>query len=173
MYERHNFCREGPIGVDPILSANQPVCPGMRMLEASYPVRPSSQFFKVAVKACCIKLLGAPCLWGLAASLLGACGYEFDQLIVNSVRGFPKSASKGIRRQGIVLKPRSSLLPCRRTPLLMYVALRLPEERQHPAAALTAAPAAAAAAPAGPVQGELKQQTYKPSNQINKQHIKQ
>lgn len=61
---------------------------GMLQIESEYQKRRPSVCFMRVVKAGLIKLIGGPCMWGFAAALVNACGLDWDQLIVGSVRGF-------------------------------------------------------------------------------------
>lgn len=72
----------------------------MCRLQATYPVRKTSQFLSVVLKAIVIKLVGNAFMWGLVAALCGAVGIDFDKQIVNSVRGFPGQTS--IRQQSSI-----------------------------------------------------------------------
>jgi len=79
------------------LVRDQKLKEAMVQLQNTYKKRPAAVFFSRVVKAFVVKLLGSPCLWGFAAALIIAAGFDFDELIVGSVRGFPNAASFKLR----------------------------------------------------------------------------
>lgn len=59
-------------------------------LHAKLPVRKQKQFRMQVIKAFLFKLVTCPSLWGLLSNFIEAMGVDFDHLVINSVRGFPK-----------------------------------------------------------------------------------
>jgi len=71
----------------------------MQEIQAGFPIRPASQFFVSVVKACVVKVLSWPCLWGLAAAVCEMLGLDFDERIIQIVRGFPNIDIASIRQR--------------------------------------------------------------------------
>lgn len=69
----------------------------VKAVQQSFAVRPTSQFVAVLLKACILRIILRPSLWGLLAAVCATFRINLDKLIISAVRGFPNKVAFRMR----------------------------------------------------------------------------